>query len=106
MEIVRYTRGTGDGPIQAYISFYIPQWGLYLNDMRLIRSKNGGSFLSAPSRKYEDENKETKYAPYFSFDKERSERFQKAAKNVIDEYVKKQMEQTHVSTDNDRDLPF
>lgn len=107
MEITRYTPGNGQGSIQAYVSFYIPQWKLHLNDMRLILSKQGHRFLAAPSKKYEDENGEAKYAPFFCFDKEMDQRFQKSAKEAIEEYAKKLAEPVvNETVEQVEDLPF
>jgi len=96
MEVTRYKSMENDGPVVAFFSLKIPKWGMTLNDCRLIRTKNGGFFVGFPSKKYEDNGK-TKYSPYVWLEKEVSERFQKAAKEAIDEYVKRQpQEQAHV----------
>lgn len=100
MEVTRYKSMEGDGPVVAFLSLRIPQWGLTLNDCRLIRSKNGGFFVGMPSKKYED-NGETKYSPYVWFEKEVSERFQKAARTAIDEYVNKNQEPNNVQPPSD-----
>jgi DNA-binding cell septation regulator SpoVG len=92
MEVTRYKGMENDGPVVAFFSMKIPKWGMTLNDCRLIRTKNGGFFVGFPCKKYED-NGETKYSPYIWLDKEVSERFQKAAKEAIDEYVKKSQPQ-------------
>jgi len=109
MEVTRYKSMEGDGPVVAFVSLKVPQWGLHLNDCRLIRSKNGGFFIGFPSKKYEAEG-ETKYAPYVWFEKEVSEKFQKAARDAIDEYVKQNQPQEpqHVQPvpDDSAGVPF
>ena len=84
LQVIKYTSYEKDN-LAAFVSFYIPEWGLYLNDCRLIRKKNGGFFIGFPSKKIEGEEK---YSPYFMFDKEKNERFRKAAIEAIDKWVK------------------
>jgi len=107
MEVTRYRSMEGDGPVVAFFSLRIPQWGMTLNDCRLIRCKNGGFFVGMASKKYED-NGETKYSPYVWFDKEVAERFQKGAKAAVDEYVKTNQEPQDVQPvpANDDGCPF
>ena len=88
MEVTRYKALDSEGPIMAFFSLKIPHWGMTLNDCKLIRTKTGGFFVGFPSKKYEDEQGETKYSPYVWLEKEISDRFQTAAKSAIDEYVK------------------
>ena len=90
MKVTNYTSINKD-QLVAYFSLYIEQWGMYLNDCKLIRTKTGGMFVGFPNKKYEKDG-ETKYSPYFCFDKEVNERFQKAARAAIDEYVKQNAE--------------
>ena len=92
MEVLRYQSANSDsGSLVAWVDFRIPNWGLNLFDCRLMRGRNGGFFIAFPSKKYEKDG-ETKYAPYFWFDKEVTERFQKSARQAIDEYVKRNQE--------------
>jgi len=106
MEVTRYTSMKNDGPVVAFLNLFIPQWGLHLNDCRLIRTKNGGFFVGFPSKKYEAEG-ETKYAPYVFFEKEVSEKFQKGAREAIDKYVANQKEPQHVQpVQSDDGCPF
>jgi DNA-binding cell septation regulator SpoVG len=109
MEVTRYKSMENDGPVVAFFSLKIPKWGMTLNDCRLIRTKNGGFFVGFPSKKYED-NGETKYSPYIWLEKDVSERFQTAAKEAIDAYVKRSQpqEQPHVQPNAtpDDNCPF
>ena len=86
MEVLNYRKVTGNGPTMAFITFRLPEEGLNLANCRLIRMKNGGWFISYPSQKYKTDEG-TKYAPYFWYDK--SDKFQRAARTAIEEYVKK-----------------
>ena len=88
MEITKYKRVEGNGPVMANLSIYIPSWGLTLNDCRLIRTKKGATFIGFPAKKFEIDG-EAKFAPYFKFDTEIGARFQKSAHIAIDKYVKK-----------------
>jgi len=91
MQVTHYKESQGEGPVIAYVDFHIQQWNLHLAQCRLIKNNQGGKFIGYPSKKYEFDG-ETKYAPFFWFDKEATPRFQKAALTAIDEYHKKQEE--------------
>jgi len=87
MEITRYKALEGKGNVVAFFSVKIPKFmGMTINSCKLVRSSNGGTFVSLPQQQYDD-NGQTKYAPYIWFDKEIMERFQKGVKGALDEYL-------------------
>jgi len=71
----------------GYVSFYVTDWGLHLNGCRYIRKRNGGFFVAYPSRKIEKDGQDPEYMPYFTFDKDRNDRFQSAAQKAINEWI-------------------
>jgi len=77
-----------ESKVIGIVKFYIPEWGLHLNDCRYIRKKNGGFFIGFPSKRHEEEGQETTYAPYFTFDKDRLDRFQSSGQKAINEWIK------------------
>jgi hypothetical protein len=88
LQIAKYVHCASDkNNIIAIVSFYIPEWGLYLNDCKYVRKKNGGFFIGFPSRKV-DVNGEDKYFNYFAFEGEAGTRFQSAAQRAIEEHIK------------------
>lgn len=92
IEVTKYTPTNNEnGSIIAFVSFKIPNLGLHLNDCRLIRSRNGGFFIGFPGKKYENDG-ETKYAPYYYFEGDLKDRFQKQAREAIDKWVKENTE--------------
>jgi hypothetical protein len=88
LKVTRYSpyRSTKSNVV-AFVSFHIPEWGLYLNDCKYIRKKNGGFFISFPARKIESDDGE-KYISYFSFEKEALDRFQNSAEKAIQNFIK------------------
>lgn len=87
--------------VVAFVNFFIPEWGLHMNGCKLIRKKNGGFFVSYPSKKVEKDGAEPTYIPYFCFEKEKNDRFQSAAQKAIQEHLK-----TKQNTPNQEELPF
>lgn len=88
MKVTRYTAVTDHGLVEAYLNIYIEEWGLHLNDLRVIKKHDGGHFIGYPGKKYEKHG-ETKYAPYFSWDKESNDRFQSSVKKAIEMYLQR-----------------
>lgn len=87
IHVKNYKECKNDGVVLAYIDFTIPEWGIHLNQCKLIRAEQGGKFIGFPCKKYEVEG-ETKYAPFFCFDKDHNAKFQKAALDAISNYKK------------------
>lgn len=85
MKVTKYVKVSEDGPILAYVNFHIKNWGMYLSDCRVIKTRHGGVFIGFPGREYE-KNGEKKYSSYLIWEKEMGERFQKAAKSAIEEF--------------------
>ncbi len=71
----------------AYVDFYIPNWGLTLNDCRLTSGKNGGHFIGFPNHKLDTGNGDVSYKSFYSFDQEVNQRFQHSAKKAIKEHL-------------------
>jgi DNA-binding cell septation regulator SpoVG len=84
MEITYYTKMTDEASsVKAEFGVKIPEWKLVLNRLKLIRSKNGGYFVTAPSMK-----KDEKYEPYWDFiDSEHKRRFFDAALKVVEKHI-------------------
>lgn len=86
LQIKSYTRNPDQNSnILGFVSFYIPEWGLYLNSCKYIRNKNGGFFIGFPSKEKDD-----KYFPYYLFDADKNKRFQESARKAIEEYLNNQ----------------
>lgn len=75
--------------VVAMVNFYVEEWDLHLNGCRYIRKRNGGFFVSYPSKKVEKENEEPSYFPYYCFGKEKNSRFQSGAQRAISDYINK-----------------
>lgn len=105
MDVTKYKPGKPGGSVIAYVSFFVPEWGLHLNNMVFVRSRTGHTFFSPPSRSYQNESGETKYAYHFFFEKSVSERFQDAAKRAVEEYVAARQPQADDAQDED-ECPF
>jgi len=82
---IKYFRYVSHKTIKASFAVHIPEWSLTLNKMTLIETPNG-TFVSPPSEKYEKDG-ETKYAPYFSFDKNAYKRFYESVLKKVNEYM-------------------
>jgi DNA-binding cell septation regulator SpoVG len=84
MEITYYTKMTEEASsVKAEFGIKIPEWNFILNRLKLIRSKNGGFFVTAPSMK-----KDEKYEPYWDFsDPEIKRRFFDAALKVVETHI-------------------
>lgn len=100
IQVQKYLPCTSDkNNIVAIVSFYIPEWGLYLNDCRYIRKKNGGFFVGFPSKKVEM-NGEDKYYNYYGFEGETGTRFQSAAQKAITDFIKNNLPENEFSFAN------
>lgn len=67
--------------IKASFNVYIPEFGLYLNKMKLFSTQNG-KFVNAPSELYEKDG-EKKYFPYYCFEKERNKKFNEKVMELL-----------------------
>jgi len=76
-----------NGSVVGIVNFYIPEWGLHLNECRYIRKKNGGFFVGFPSKRKEIEGQQPTYFPYYNFDKDKLDRFQSASQKAINEWI-------------------
>lgn len=86
IEITKYV-SYEQGNLLGFVSFFIREWGLYLNDCRIIKKKDRGFFIDYPCKK--NAESQERYSPYFHFDQMTNERFQKAAIKAVEEWVKK-----------------
>lgn len=73
--------------VVALVNFYWEDADLHLNGCRYIRKRNGGFFVSYPSKKVEKENEQPSYFPYYCFGKVKNDRFQSGAQRAIAEYI-------------------
>ena len=106
MEIQNF-RAVNHASIKANFNVYIKALGgLHLNKMMLV-STSKGMFVSAPSQKYEKDG-ETKYFPYWGFDKEENQRFQDKILELLKPFLATTPEPQNESgiPSNDSDLPF
>lgn len=76
-----------DSQVVGIVNFYIPEWGLHLNDCRYIRKRNGGFFIGFPAKRKGEEGQTPTYHPFFDFDKDKKDRFQSAGQKAIHEYI-------------------
>ena len=109
---IRNFRAIKHKTVKANFNVYIPDFGLYLNKMKLISAKNG-KFVCAPSESYEQDG-ETKYFAYYFFEKDKNKKFNEK----VMELLKPFMSQIEASTDeapkqekpsfedHQNDLPF
>ena len=93
MKVTEFTRlENPHTPVIAVVSFYVPEWEMYLNDCRYIRKKTGGYFIGYPSKRVMRENADTQYYPYYNFSKERNDWFQSESQKAVQEYLKENQE--------------
>jgi hypothetical protein len=76
IEIENYREQSPQGSVVAIFDIYLPKMQLRFRNYRLIRTKKGAKFISAPSFKHEEGGKES-YVPYIEFSKDRTEEFVK-----------------------------
>ncbi len=78
------------GSLQGFADFYVEKWGCELTGCSLYM-KDGRRWVNLPSKEYQNEQGETKYAPVIRFrKKEHFEAFVNACKKAIDDYCAKQ----------------
>jgi len=98
MEILKH-KPINKGSISALISIKIPKWGDFVIKEIVIFEKNGGRWISFPQRTYE-KNGEKKYYSLNSFSSgEVFDKFQKQVLQALDEYLKKNPDQSSNETD-------
>jgi DNA-binding cell septation regulator SpoVG len=68
MKITKYRKVEKEGSLLAFLSIeYEDQYGTkYINNIALIRNREGHNFISMPSREYLDEGQK-KYASYIGY---------------------------------------
>jgi hypothetical protein len=104
MEIKNF-RAVDHKTVKANFNIYIKALGgLHLNKMVLMETAKG-TFVSAPSQKYEKDG-ETKYFPYWGFDKEENKRFQEKVLELLKPFLAATPESQPEPTSYDSDLPF
>jgi DNA-binding cell septation regulator SpoVG len=104
MRVVSYKKPDTEGSILAFVSLEIEQWKMIIHNCKLIRTKNGHTFVSLPQYSQEV-NGERKYFPYVEFSKEADKRFQEAAKKSINDYALKHQRQTSPQP-TQQEIPF
>ena len=83
---VKYYNRFSEGHCLGIVNIYLREWDLYLNGIRHLQSKNGGTFFGWPSKSYEKDG-ETKYAPYYLFGKEMNKKFQASLALAVEKYL-------------------
>jgi len=75
------------GSLKGFAKILIPQWGLIIDGITLWENERG-SWINMPSREYENDAKEKKYAKLVSFSTpELNKRFLDAVKKAIQKYL-------------------
>lgn len=103
MEVTRYEQQDHQF-VKAHVDLYVDKWKLHIRDVRLIRGKNGGMWLTLPSKRVGDGDS-AKWIPYLDFEGEAKERFQSAAMKAIDTYVKDQSQRSEEPREVQYDSP-
>ena len=67
----------------------IVEWDMYLSKLKLIRTLNGNYFVAAPSSDYTDKEGKKQYKPYWTFGKEKSQKFFDSALKAVQEHIEK-----------------
>jgi len=97
IECIKFRSHT-DGHLQGFADFFVPKWGMEIYGCSLY-SKDGRRWINFPSRKYQNPEGETKYAPYFRFpDPKHFEAFIEQAKHAIDKWCQE-------NANNDPEFP-
>lgn len=83
MQITYYTPFDDESKsTKAEFGIYIPEWKMNLARLKLVRTKTGGYFVTAPSYKDKED-----YKPLFSFDEEIQRRFFTKALKCVEDYI-------------------
>ncbi len=91
VEITYYFKSKDtDSKIVATFGIKIPEWDLYFNDMKLIKTLNGGLFVAGPSHKYTDKEGKDQYKNYWHFGKENNKRFMETVLKEVQKYIEKE----------------
>ena len=86
MHIEDYTK-IEEGARIASFSVVIPEWGLKIRNLSIIKKKDGGRFISLPNYYNEETKTWTKITEFDK--KETNDRFMKALYEAVKEYEKK-----------------
>lgn len=75
MEIVNYREVRDKPSVAAEFDIYIPAFKMTLRKWKLIRSKQGHTFPSAPSFAVGEDGDKKTYVPYVTFGEDRDREF-------------------------------
>lgn len=87
MEILNWRDVVGKPSVVGEFDLYIPEWQLTIFNFKAIRTKKGNCFAAAPAYA-KDHDGTKKFYPYFSFSKERQEKFNQAVNELLTPYIK------------------
>lgn len=87
MEILNWRDVIGKNSVVGEFDLYIPEWQMTIFNFKAIRTKKGAHF-AAPPAYMKDHDGAKKFYPYFTFSKERQERFDKAVNALLEPYIK------------------
>lgn len=87
MEIIKYEKQLGTGPVAAIFDFVIPALGFTCRKWKLMRNKKGGLFVSAPSFALESPNGDKTWIKYVEVSENRSKDFQRALLDALKPFM-------------------
>lgn len=88
LEVKNYTPVTKeDSNVVGLVSFYCSTLDLHLNLCKYIRKRNGGFYVSYPTKVIEKGAQEPDYIPYFCWGKKMSSKFQSEAQKAIHKWI-------------------
>lgn len=53
-------------PLYGFVDIEIPEWNMFINGCKVF-NKNGGQWISLPSKEYENDQGDKKWAPLIGF---------------------------------------
>lgn len=107
IECTRY-KSHKKGCLQGFADFYLPKWGVEIMGFSLYM-KDGKRWMKMPSKEYENELGEKKFAPVIRFrDNDHMDAFSNEAKKAIDKWCKENApkEEVAVPDFDDSRCPF
>lgn len=86
IDITYYEKSEEGGPLIATFGIHVPKLnGIYINNISIVKSKNGGWFVNLPS--FKNKNMDS-WKKIISFESETNQKFVTAIRTAIEEYAK------------------
>lgn len=95
IEIVKYTE-VNKGATLGILTIYMPRVHMEIRGVSAMRKDSGQRWFNFPSRKYEDEDGETKYMAYIRLpEADDYKRFQEQMGQAFDQYMRTHRASVH-----------